>query len=237
MELPSFATNNVKAAYVNIKGVLLKHLEISPVFWNWVAAGFLTRPTLKKILNLEKLLIETRDLSGEIFEFGSGLGTKAFVLLNLQGALNQTICKVNAFEYFQGYSTTGKLSLAEHKQSIIDGYSAMHGNIKTTSGIPQDQDILSLNDVDLSTSSPGGYEDYDGAIKLSFIDVQSGDLSLSLLNWSCSRLESGGVIVVEGFNSPFFPDVTESLKDFVAPVGFERIELDWEFTFAIKKLS
>jgi hypothetical protein len=235
MELPSFATDNVKAAYVNVKGILLKHLEISPVFWNWVAAGFLTKPTLKKILNLEKLLIETKDLRGEIFEFGSGLGTKAFVLLNLQGALNQTICKVNAFEYFQGYSTTGKLSLAEYKQSIIDGYSEMHGNIKTTSGTPRDQDILSLNDVDLS-ASPGVYEDYDGTIKLSFIDVQSGDLSLRLLNWSSSRLESGGVIVVEGFNSSFFPDVTKSLKDFVTPVGFERIELDWEFTFAIKKL-
>lgn len=235
MELPSFATQNVKTAYINVKGILLKHLEISPVFWNWVAAGFITKPTLRKILNLEKLLVETKDLRGEIFEFGSGLGTKAFVLLNLQGALNQTICKVNAFEYFQGYSATGQLSLNEHKQTIIDGYSEMHELIKTTSGIPKNQEILSLSDVDLS-AIPGDHENYDGRIKLSFIDVQSGDLSLRLLNWSCTKLESGGVIVVEGFNSSFFPDVTRSLNDFVAPVGFERIELDWEYTFAIKKI-
>ncbi len=31
MELPSFATKNVKTAYINVKGILLKHLEISPV--------------------------------------------------------------------------------------------------------------------------------------------------------------------------------------------------------------
>ncbi len=136
---------------------------------------------------------------------------------------------------FQRYSTAGKLSIDEYKQSIIDGYSETHGNIETTAGISQDKDILSLSDMHLG-ASPGGYEDYTGTIELSFIDLQSGDLSLKLLNCSCSILASGGVIVIEGFNGSFFRDATKSLKDFVAPVGFERIELDWEFTFAIKKL-
>ncbi len=235
MDLPSFATENIKLAYINLKKLLFTQLEITPVFWNWMAAGFLTKPTLKKILNIEKLLLETKDLSGEIFEFGSGLGTKAFVCLNLQGALNQTICKVNAFEHFCGYSSTGQLSLAEHKETVIEAYSEMHEIIKTTSAVPRDQEILKLSIGDLS-ATPGSFEDYTGEIKLSFIDVQSGDLSLRLLNWSCTRLESGGVIIVEGFDSPFFPDVTKALFNFVVPVGFKRIELDWEFTFAIKRV-
>lgn len=102
IESRSIATDSLKVAYVNLRGILPKHPEINPLFWKWVAAGFLTKPILKKILNLEKLLIETEDFRGEIFEFRGGLGTIAFALLNLKGALDQKICKVNAFEYFQG---------------------------------------------------------------------------------------------------------------------------------------
>jgi hypothetical protein len=235
MELPTFAPENVKLAYQELKSCLLANLEISPIFWNWVSAGFLTKPTLKKILNLEKLLVDTKDVPGEIFEFGSGLGTKAFVLLNLQGALNQTISKVHAFDHFQGHQTTGSLSLAKHRRQIVYGYSKMHEIMKETMGIHQEQEILSLDQADLSAIS-GEWEAYDGSIRLCFIDVQSGSVSLKLLDWASSRMAANGVIVVEGFESPFFPEVTQFLIGFEARDGFKKIDLDWDMTFAIKKL-
>lgn len=233
MELPSFASDDKKSLYSDLLYVNREQVEQSPIFWNWVTAGVLTGPTLKKIFILKELLERTSILSLPIVEFGSGMGTKVFTLLNIQSTLPQSIRPVFCFDSLLGYSDSGKLSLSSFKDKVISNYKSMNRIQKDLYQV--DFDLIHFNVGVL----PESLSKIDKNLRFSicFIDVQSGYLTIELLEWAMVNVHVGGIIVVEGVNSPFFPEVSSLLEEFVIPIQFKELHINWEFTLILEKLD
>jgi hypothetical protein len=231
MDLPSFATDAKKALYSELLNVCREQIDQSPIFWNWVSAGFLTGPTLKKIFFLKDLLDRTSASNAPIFEFGSGLGTKAFTLLNIQSVSSVVFRPIFAFDSLLGYSDSGMLSLAKSKDKIIQNYKSVNFILREL--YKTDYDLLDFIIGELPESL---FElDIRKKASLCFIDVQGSELTISMLKWAMENIESGGIIVIEGVNSPFFPELSKSLREFQIPSNFKVLELDWEFTLVLEK--
>ena len=233
MELPSFATDAKKSVYSELLTVCRDQIDQSPIFWNWVSAGFLTGPTLKKIFFLKEVLDRTTNLSAPIYEFGSGLGTKVFALLNIQSISSSPIRPIVAFDSLLGYSDSGMLSLEKSQENVKNNYKSMNKILKQL--YQTDFDLIEFNVGELPESL-SKLENHHVA-SICFIDVQSGDLTASLLKWALVIIQVGGIIVIEGVNSPFFPKVTKSLAKFEIPRNCRILQLDWEYTLILEKMD
>jgi hypothetical protein len=233
MDLPSFASDAKKALYSELLNVCREQIDQSPIFWNWVSAGFLTGPTLKKVFFLKDLLDRTSKSKSPIFEFGSGLGTKAFTLLNIQSLSSLAIRPIFAFDSLLGYSESGMLSLAKSKDKVIQNYESVNFILREL--YETDYDLINFNIGELPQSLLK--LDIRQKASLCFIDVQGGELTMSMLIWAMENIEVGGIIVIEGVDSPFFPEVSKSLIEFDIPDNFRVLRLGWEFTLIIERID
>ena len=233
MELPSFASDEKKQLYSELLRASREQVEQSPIFWNWVSAGALTGPTLKKIFILKGLLERTSTLNLPIIEFGSGIGTKVFALLNIQSTLPQSVRPVFCFDSLLGYSDSGRLSLVDSKEKVIANYESMNRILRQLYQLEYDLIHFNVGVLPKSLSKV----DKDLLFSICFIDVQSGYLTIELLDWAMVNVEVGGIIVIEGVNSPFFPEVSSLLAEYVIPTYFRKLRIDWEFTLILEKLD
>ena len=60
---------------------------------------------------------------------------------------------------------------------------------------------------------------------------------MSMLIWAMENIEVEGIIVIEGVNSPFFPEVSKSLIEFDIPDNFRVLRLGWEFTLILERID
>jgi hypothetical protein len=150
--------------------------------------------------------------------------------LNVQSALPQFIRPVFAFDSLLGYSDSGTLSLNEFRDSVIGNYKSMNRILRKLYRL--DYDLINFTAGIL----PGSLVSMDANIRFSicFIDVQSGHLTVELLEWAMINVEVGGIIVIEGVNSPFFPDVATMLAEYDIPSQFREIKIDWDYTLVLE---
>lgn len=233
VELPSFASQAKKSLYSDLLMICRNQIDLSPIFWNWVSAGFLTAPTLKKIFILKELIDRTNSLKGPIYELGSGLGTKVFALLNIQSVASNDLRPIFAFDSLLGYSESGLLSLASHEEEVCGHYESMNLLLKRL--YSKDYDLVNFSQGEL----PEVLLESDNREKVSlcFIDVQGSDLTISMLKWALANLELGGIVIIEGANSPHFPALSDSLRNFKIPNNFKVLDLGWEFTLMLQRID
>ena len=80
----SLAHQSDADVYRSLKVLCDKGLESSGEYWNWPLAGYLTLPSLQRILNLAWIYEMQKSSSGSILEFGVHYGSSFAQLINLR---------------------------------------------------------------------------------------------------------------------------------------------------------
>jgi hypothetical protein len=125
------------------------------------------------------------------------------------------------------------LSLAKSKDKVIQNYESVNFILREL--YETDYDLIDFNIGELPQSLLK--LDIRQKASLCFIDVQGGELTMLMLIWAMENIEVGGIIVIEGVNSPFFPEVSKYLIEFDIPDNFRVLRLGWEFTLIIERID
>ena len=89
--------------YSQLKSVHAEILDSDPI-WNWNSLVTLTKPSLARILTLEKIYLSMISVSGDIFEFGCHYGASTNILHNLRRIYEPNRFRpIHTFDTFQGF--------------------------------------------------------------------------------------------------------------------------------------
>ena len=122
----SLASGNDEDVYKALKNLCDKGLGLSNEYWNWPLVGYLTFPSLQRILNLAWIYELQKKSSGSILEFGVHYGSSFAQLINLRSIHEPYNYSrhIYGFDTFDGFAevTNYDGSAAEGDFKVADRY-------------------------------------------------------------------------------------------------------------------
>ena len=129
----SLSTSQDRKTYIKLRKLLDKGLDLAGNNWNWPIAGYLTLPTMQRILNLAWIYDLQIKSSGCIMEFGVHFGSAFAQLINLRSMLEPYNYSrhIHGFDTFEGipedwhdekagtYSSDGNIPRIEGGEFIV----------------------------------------------------------------------------------------------------------------------
>jgi hypothetical protein len=192
---PVFNIGVKEAIYSRLKHAHQTLVEKSDI-WNWNSLATITRPSLQRILHLDRLVSSAVELPGDIFEFGCHYGASTSILRNLleihEPHGNRTI---HAFDTFEGFPNvnTRDLSSTEHENKRGDFKVEIEDYESFLDGI-----LSQLGQLDMSVSKRPRYT------------LNKGDASITLPRFLAKRPATLASMVI--FDMDIFEPTLECLK-------------------------
>ena len=122
----SLATKSDEDIYKSLKALCIRGIELGSDYWNWPLVGYLTLPSLQRILNLAWIYEMQKSSSGSILEFGVHFGSSFAQLINLRSIHEPFNYSrhIYGFDTFEGFEdVTSKDSIATKGDfKVIDDY-------------------------------------------------------------------------------------------------------------------
>jgi len=184
-----------QVAYSNLKHAHQKLVEKSDI-WNWNSLATTTRPSLQRILHLDKLVKSAIALPGDIFEFGCHYGASTCIMHNLLEIYEPHGHRmIHAFDTFEGFPST------DHRDSSSTELQNKKGDFNVEI---EDYDffldgiLTNLRQLDMSPSKRPSYS------------LNKGDASVTLPSFLDERPATLASMVI--FDLDIFEPTSECLK-------------------------
>jgi len=207
---PIFNIREKEKIYSKLKHAHQTIVEKSDI-WNWNSLATTTRPSLQRILHLDRLVASAVELPGDIFEFGCHYGASTCILRNLLEIHEPHGHRmIHAFDTFEGFPDTNPRdkSLTEHENKRgdfkvdIDDYESFLNDILAQLGqldmSPSKRPSYTLNKGDASRMLPAFLEKRPATLaSLVFFDMDIFEPTSECLKHIESRLVPGAIIVFD----------------------------------------
>ena len=215
--------------YKELKELCLEGLSLGGDFWNWPLAGYLTLPSLQRILNLNWIYELQKKSSGSILEFGVHFGSSFAQLINLRGIHEpyNYARHIYGFDTFDGFSevTNNDANASDGDFKIADDYERHLEKICTLH-----EKLAPKNHLKKYTIFKGNAmtqidnlikERPDLVISLAIFDMDIYKPTKDVLSKLKPHLHKGSILVFDEFNCPHFPGETMAAME---ELNFNEIE-------------
>lgn len=212
----SLSSRKTREVYVKLKKLLNKGLNLSGNNWNWPLAGYLTLPTMQRLLNLAWIYDLQIKSSGCIMEFGVHYGSSFAQLINLRSILEpyNNARHIYGFDTFEGFKKTSKkdsnskereFKISKNYKNHIESICNLHESLAPKKHLKKfslfkGDAIKSLNK--LLKNRP------DLVVSLVIFDMDIYKPTKEVLARIKPHLHKGSIIVFDEFNCPHFPGET-----------------------------
>jgi hypothetical protein len=217
----SLATENDEELYKQLKKLCIKGLDLGSDYWNWPLAGYLTFPSLNRILNLAWIYDMQKNSSGSILEFGVHFGSSLAQLINLRSIHEpyNYARHIYGFDTFEGFSeVTEKDGTASNGDFKVDnGYEKhlekiceIHEKLSPKNHLKKFSLIkgnASEKLQELLFNEPGL------VVSLVIFDMDIYKPTKEVLKLIKPRLHKGSILVFDEFNHPKFPGETVAIME------------------------
>lgn len=212
----SLATLGDEEIYKNLKTLCVEGLDLGRDYWNWPLTGYLTFPSLQRILNLAWIYDLQIKSSGSILEFGVHYGSSLVQLINLRSIREpyNYARHIYGFDTFDGFTdvstqdgeaSAGDFKVSENYEEHLEQMCQLHEALAPKSHLKKFR-LLKGNAADqlhnLLTERP------DLVVSLVIFDMDIYKPTKDVLLKLKPHLHKGSIIVFDEFNHPHFPGET-----------------------------
>ena len=143
----SLSSSKDKQAYRKLRRLLDKSLDLSGDYWNWPTVGYLTLPTMQRILNLAWIYDLQIKSSGCIMEFGLHYGSSFAQLINLRSILEPYNYSrhIYGFDTFEGTPNPTKEDITKYNELMKDEYERLKKKDNTSGWNNASMDVVKNN--------------------------------------------------------------------------------------------
>jgi hypothetical protein len=225
----SFAPENDEDVYKALKSLCDKGLEMSNDYWNWPLVGYLTFPSLQRILNLAWIYELQKKSSGCILEFGVHYGSSFVQLINLRSIhepynYSRHIYGFDTFNGFvevtnhDGLAAQGDFKVTDCYEEHLEKICSLHEKLAPKNHLKKFS-LLKGNASDklkeLISTRP------DLVVSLAIFDMDIYKPTKEVLELLRPHLHKGSILVFDEFNCPHFPGETMAVME---ELEFNNIE-------------
>lgn len=219
--------NDTKAEYIK----LLKNAPLSDTDLYRNLALFINRPLLSKLLYLDSLYKQIKDIHGHIIEFGVRWGQNLSVLQCLKGIYEPYNFrrKIIGFDTFAGFPTVHENdgSYEEVKvgeQGVSDNYQAFLEQILQLQ--VQNNPLPDMHKYELvvgdavETLDKYLHENPETLVSLAYFDFDLYEPTKKCLELIKPRLCKGSIIAFDELNHEFWPGETQAFQEILGANNF-----------------
>ena len=228
----SLASEIDEDIYKSLKRLCTKGIELGNDYWNWPLVGYLTLPSLQRILNLAWIYEMQKSSSGSILEFGVHFGSSFAQLINLRGIHEPFNYSrhIYGFDTFEGFTNvTNKDSEASDGDfKVVDGYEThleqmclLHEKLAPKSHLKKFTLLKGSAPKKLSELLS---ERPELVVSLAIFDMDIYKPTKDVLELLKPRLHKGSILVFDEFNCPHFPGETTAALEKLDFKDFEFIQ-------------
>jgi len=225
----SLSTSQDRKTYIKLRKLLDKGLDLAGNNWNWPIAGYLTLPTMQRILNLAWIYDLQIKSSGCIMEFGVHFGSAFAQLINLRSMLEPYNFSrhIHGFDTFEGFKKVSKkdgkakdkeFQIANNYQKHIESICKLHESLAPKKHMKKftiHKGDAVVNLTKLLENRP------DLVVSLVIFDMDIYQPTKEVLSKIKPHLHKGSIIVFDEFNCPHFPGETLAAME---ELDFKRAE-------------
>ena len=199
-----------QAAYSDLKRAHQKLVEKSDI-WNWNSLATATRPSLQRILHLDRLIRHAVALPGDIFEFGCHYGASTCIMHNLLETHEPHGHRmIHSFDTFEGFPTTDHQDFSSTErqnkkgdfnveiddyQSFLDGILTNHRLLDIS---PSKRQAYTLNKGDASVTLPAFLKERPATLaSMVIFDMDLFEPTSECLKHIEARLVPGAIVVFD----------------------------------------
>jgi hypothetical protein len=217
----SLAPESDEDVYKALKGLCNKGLELGNDYWNWPLVGYLTFPSLQRILNLAWIYDLQKKSSGCILEFGVHYGSSFAQLINLRSIhepfnYSRHIYGFDTFEGFEGVTDhdgsaeKGDFKVTDSYEEHLEKVLTLHEKLAPKNHLKKFS-LLKGNAPDklreLISARP------DLVVSLAIFDMDIFQPTKEVLELLKPHLHKGSILVFDEFNCPHFPGETTAIME------------------------
>lgn len=225
----SFATNSEEDVYKNLKNLLPTGLDLSKDMWNWPLVGYMTFPSLQRILNLAWIYEMQKRSSGVVLEFGVHFGSSFAQLINLRSIHEpynyaRHIFGFDTFEGFEdvtdndNFSSRGDFKVSDGYEKHLEQVCLLHEKLAPKSHLKK---FTLLKGNASETLRNLLLERPELVVSLVIFDMDIYKPTKDVLELLKPRLHKGSIIVFDEFNCPHYPGETSAA---MAELDFKDFE-------------
>jgi len=226
----SLSSDYEKTIYKRLKRLLTKSLKLSGDFWNWPLAGYLTIPSMQRLMHINYIYDLQLNNAGSIMEFGVHFGSTLIQLVNMRSIKEpyNNSRHVYGFDTFSGFESTtsrdadakkGDYSISDDYELLLSELCDLHESLAPKSHIKK---YSILRGDASSTLNKLLEERKDIIVSLAIFDMDLYKPTKEVLSLLIPRLHKGSVLVFDELNCPHYPGETEALIDVI---GLNNVEL------------
>ena len=244
----SLSTSQDRKTYIKLRKLLDKGLDLAGNNWNWPIAGYLTLPTMQRILNLAWIYDLQIKSSGCIMEFGVHFGSAFAQLINLRSMLEPYNFSrhIHGFDTFEGFPELSNKDISKNSDHVkvgdlsadtyeeLIGLSEIHDSTRYLGHIPKVK-LIKGNAVN---TIPSFIEDHPHLlVSLLYLDFDLYEPTKIALESFFPLMPKGAVIVFDELDNPLWPGETKAMLEFCndMKLQIERLPYDPYVGFAVIK--
>ncbi|MDC1319410.1 class I SAM-dependent methyltransferase [Litorivicinus sp.] len=212
----SSAAESDEGVYKALKGLCDIGLELGNEYWNWPLVGYLTFPSLQRILNLAWIYEMQKKSSGSILEFGVHYGSSFVQLINLRSIHEpyNYARHIYGFDTFDGFkdvtnqdgaASQGDFKVSNDYEIHLENLCSLHEKLAPKSHLKKFS-LLKGNASEklqeLISKRP------DMVVSLVIFDMDIYKPTKEVLQMLKPHLHKGSILVFDEFNCPHFPGET-----------------------------
>lgn len=225
----TLAPEDEEGIYSQLQDLFRKGTSLDEGYWNWPLVGYLTRPSLQRILNLAWIYELQKNSSGSIMEFGVHYGSSFAQLINLRSIHEpyNYARHIYGFDTFDGFldvtsndgvASVGDFKVSQNYEKHLEQVCALHEKLAPKSHLRKFtlfKGNASDRLKDLISERP------DLIVSLAIFDMDVYKPTKDVLNILKPHLHKGSVLVFDEFNCPHFPGETVAA---VEELNFSELE-------------
>lgn len=228
----TLAPESDEEVYQALKPLLIKGLDLGKEYWNWPTVGYITYPSLQRVLNLAWIYELQKGSSGVILEFGVHFGSSFAQLINLRSIHEpynyaRHIFGFDTFEGFEDVSdkdnaaSSGDFKVSDSYERHLEEVCSLHERLAPKSHLKKFTLLKGNAAESLSTL----LEDRPELVaSLVIFDMDIFKPTKDVLSLIKPRLHKGSILVFDEFNCPHFPGETVALMEELDFNEFEFIQ-------------
>ena len=225
----SLASTHDKDIHNQLKSLCEKGLDLAGNYWNWPLVGYMTLPSLQRLLNLAWIYELQKPASGSILEFGVHFGSSFAQLINLRSIHEpynyaRHIYGFDTFAGFQnvtekdGPATAGDFKVRDDYEKHLEEVCSLHEALAPKSHLKK----FTLLKGEASAKLDDLLDEHPELIvSLVIFDMDIYQPTKDVLAKLKPRLHKGSILVFDEFNCPHFPGETMAAME---ELNFGKVE-------------
>ena len=227
------ASKSQQLVYTKLKKLLVKSLDLSGARWNWPMAGFLTLPSLQRLLNLNYIYDLQLESAGSILEFGVHYGSSITQLINLRSIKepHNYSRHIYGFDTFEGFLNTdpSKDGVAKKSEFKVEKNYEDHLNkiCKLQEKLAPKSHLQKFSII--KGNAPESFKNLlvkrpELVVSMAIFDMDVYQPTKEILELILPRLHKKSILVFDEFNCKAYPGETQAIIEKMDISKFEFMQ-------------